>query len=61
MTNLLIILGILFFALAVLMPLIERIAKPVTAEDMGKYQKILGFLMIAMVIALTIRMFFLDS
>jgi hypothetical protein len=61
MTNLLIILGVLFFALAVLMPLLERISKPVTPEDMQKYQKILGILMIVMVIALTIRMLFLDS
>ena len=61
MTNLLIILGVLFFALAVLMPLLERISKPVTPEDMQKYQKSLGILMIVMVIALTIRMLFLDS
>ena len=61
MTNLLIILGVLFFALAVLMPLLERRSKPVTPEDMQKYQKILGILMIVMVIALTIRMLFLDS
>lgn len=60
MTNLLIILGVLFVSLMVILPLVEKFGKPTTPEDAQKYHKIIGFLMMGMVIALSIR-FFMDS
>lgn len=60
MANLLIILGVLFLALAVILPLAQRFSKPVEPDEAQKYQKIIGFLMAAMVIALAIR-FFMDN
>lgn len=60
MSNLLIILGVLFFSLLIILPLVQKFAKPTTPEDAQKYQKIIGFLMAAMVIAMGIR-FFMDQ
>lgn len=60
MTNLLIIIGVLFFSLMIILPLAKRFSKPIEPEEAQKYNKIFGFLMAAMMIALTIR-FFMDS
>ena len=55
MNNLLIILLVLFGALFVIVPLIERIAKPVDAEQMQKYHRIFGILLGLMVVGMTVR------
>lgn len=60
MTNLLAVLGILLLALVVILPLVQRFAKPVEPAAADSYQRILGFLMAAMAIALVIR-FLLDN
>ncbi len=55
MENLLIILAVLFAALFVVVPLVEKFAKPVDNEQMHKYTKILGILMAVMMVALLVR------
>lgn len=55
MNNLLIILLVLFASLFVIVPLVERVAKPVEAEQMQKYHRIFGILLGVMVIAMTVR------
>ncbi len=60
MTNLLIILGVLFGSLFIILPLVKRFSKPTSPEEAQKYNKIIGFLMAAMVIAMSIR-FFMDQ
>jgi Na+-driven multidrug efflux pump len=57
MTNLLIVLAVLFVVLVVVVPLIERFAKPTTPEAMQKYHKIFGVLLGVMMLALVIRYF----
>lgn len=57
MTNLLIVLGVLFLALAVIAPLVERFAKPASPEDLQKYHKIFRILMGVMLLAVVIRYF----
>lgn len=57
MTKLFLVLAILFAALFVIVPLIEKTAKPVSAESLQKYHKIFGILMLLMAIGLVIRYF----
>lgn len=57
MTNLLLVLAILFATLFVIIPLIEKTAKPVSEENLQKYHKIFGVLMLLMAIGLIIRYF----
>jgi len=50
--NLLIILAVLGIALIVLIPLIEKTAKPVDEEQLGKYSKIfMGLLALLMLLS----------
>ena len=49
--NLIIILGVLFVALIILVPLLEKTAKPLDEEKMGKYSKIMMGLMLGLIIA----------
>ncbi len=53
--NVLIILGVLFAALIILLPLLEKTAKPVDEEKMGQYSKIMMGLMMALIIASSIK------
>ncbi|NRA42351.1 MAG: hypothetical protein HRU21_08615 [Pseudomonadales bacterium] len=53
--NILIILGVLFIALIVLVPLIEKTAKPVEEEQMQKYSKVIMGLMMAIVVAASLK------
>jgi hypothetical protein len=53
--NVLIILGVLFTALVILLPLIEKTSKPVDQEKMGQYSKIMMALMVVLVIASSIK------
>lgn len=55
MGNLLIVLAVLFGALFLIVPLVEKTAKPVEPEQMQKYQKIFGFLLVLMVVASSIK------
>lgn len=55
MNNLLIILAVLFISLFVILPLVEKTAKPVDAEKMQKYHKVFGILLGVMVIASVVR------
>jgi hypothetical protein len=57
MNNLMIVLGVLFLGLVVIVPLVERFAKPTTPEDMQKYHKIFRILMGVMLLALVIQYF----
>lgn len=57
MSNLLLVLAVLFGALFVIIPLVEKTAKPVSEEKMQSYHKIFGILMLLMAIGLTIRFF----
>ena len=56
MTNLLIILGVLFAALFILLPILEKTAKPVEEQQMQKYSKIIMYLMMAMIVAGSVKM-----
>lgn len=53
--NVLIILGILFAALIILLPLLEKTAKPVDEEKMSQYSKIMMGLMLALVVASSVK------
>ncbi|CAA0081782.1 Uncharacterised protein [BD1-7 clade bacterium] len=55
MENLLIVLGVLFAALFIIVPLVERFGKPVDNEKAQKYTKIMGLLLGIMMLALVIR------
>jgi hypothetical protein len=55
--NLLIILGVLFACLVILVPLIEKTAKPIDQEKMGQYSKIMMALMAVLIIASSIKFF----
>lgn len=57
MTNLLIILGVLLAALVLVVPLLEKTTKPVSEENMQKYQKAFRFLMGVLLLAVVIRYF----
>ncbi|MCY4044615.1 MAG: hypothetical protein OXE99_06015 [Cellvibrionales bacterium] len=56
MQNLLIILAVLFIALFVVIPLVQRFAKPSSPEQMQKYGKIFMILMGILIVASTIKM-----
>lgn len=56
MQNLLIILGVLFLALFVIIPLVQRFAKPSSPEQMQKYGKIFMVLLAILMLAATIKM-----
>ncbi len=53
--NLLIILAVLFGALLILVPLLERHGKPMSPEKMQKYSSILRILLVIMMVAMVIR------
>jgi len=55
MQNLLIVLLVLFVSLFVILPLVEKTAKPMDAEKMQKLQKTVGILMMLMVVALSFK------
>lgn len=55
MLNLLIVLAVLFIALFIIVPLVEKTAKPVEAAQMQKYHKIFGLLLMLMVVASGIK------
>ena len=55
MNNLLLVLALLFASLFVLLPLIEKIAKPVDEAQMQKYHRIFGILLAVMVVAYSVR------
>lgn len=57
MNNLLIVLGVLFLALVVVVPLVERFGQPASAEKLQKYQMIFRILMAVMLLALLVRNF----
>lgn len=57
MGNLLLVLAILFAALFVIIPLIEKTAKPVDEANLQKYHKVFGVLMLIMVIAVSAKFF----
>ncbi len=57
MNNLMIVLGVLLLGLVVIVPLVERFAKPATPENMQKYHKIFRILMGVMLLALVIQYF----
>lgn len=57
MQNLLLILGILVLAIAVIVPLLERVAKPVDEEQAGRYSRIITLLMGVLVLAWVIKFF----
>jgi uncharacterized membrane protein required for colicin V production len=56
MSNLLIILAVLFAALFLLLPILEKTAKPVDEEQAQNYSKIIMVLMAVMILASTIKM-----
>lgn len=58
--NLIIILAVLFGSLAIIVTLAEKYAKPPSEEQMQKYSKIMGVLMLMMVIGSVIR-FMMDK
>ncbi|MCK5881695.1 MAG: hypothetical protein KAG18_07445 [Sinobacterium sp.] len=53
--NVLIILGVLFTALIILLPILEKTSKPVDDEKMGQYSKIMMGLMLGLVMATSIK------
>ena len=53
--NVLIILGILFAALILIVPLIEKTAKPVDDEQMNKYSKIMMGLILALILISSLK------
>lgn len=55
--NLLILLGGLFLAIAVMVVLVERFAKPVEQQQLAKYSKIVPILVFIMILAMLIREF----
>ena len=55
MTNLLIVLGVVFGALFIILPLVEKTAKPVTPEQMQKYQKVLLALLAISAVAASVK------
>ncbi len=55
--NALIILGVLFLAVALMVTLLERFAKPMDEQKQAKYSKILPVLVFIMLIAMLIREF----
>lgn len=57
MSNLLMILGVLFLALLVAVPLLERFAKPMDEQKAGQYSKIMMFLMTLAILASAIKYF----
>lgn len=57
MSNLLLILAVLFAALFIIIPLVEKTAKPVSEEKMQNFHKIFGILLLLMAIGVTVRFF----
>lgn len=55
MQNLLIVLGVLFVSLFVIVPLVQKTAKPISAEQQQKYGKIFGILMIVLIVATSVK------
>lgn len=55
MTNLLIILAVLFVSLFVIVPIIEKTAKPVEEGKMQQYHKVFGILLLLMVVASSVK------
>lgn len=53
--NVLIILAVLFLALALMVILLERFAKPISEEQQAKYSKILPILVFIMLILALIK------
>ena len=53
----LMILGVLLISLLVIIPLVEKFAKPSTEKDQAKLGKIMMYLMGVLMLALTIRYF----
>ncbi len=54
--NVLIILGVLFASLLLLLPILEKTAKPVEEEQMSKYSRIIMFLMMGLIVASSIKL-----
>jgi len=55
--NMFILLGGLFLAIAVMVVLVERFAKPVDEQQLAKYSKIVPILVFIMLFAMLIREF----
>lgn len=55
MTNLLIVLALVFGALFLILPLIEKTAKPVTPEQMQKLQRVFPVLLLIFAIAASVK------
>ncbi len=55
MQNLLIILAVLFIALFVIIPLVQKFAKPISAEKTQKYGKAIMILMMIFAVAASIK------
>lgn len=58
MNNLLLVLGILFVALFLLLPLLEKFSKPVDEKQSGKYSQIILVLMGLLILLSALRYFF---
>ena len=57
MSNLLIVLGVLFIALAIIVPLAEKFATPISEEKSASYSKIIMGLMSALIIISAVKYF----
>ena len=55
--KLLAILGVLFLGMIIIIPLVEKYAKPVSNEQMQNYHKIFGFLLGLLVLASALKYF----
>lgn len=53
--NVLMILGVLFLAIALIVTLLERFAKPMNEQKQAKYSKIIPILVFVMLIAALIK------
>jgi len=53
--NVFIILGVLFLAIALMVTLLERFAKPMNEQKQAKYSKIIPILVFAMLITALIK------